>query len=585
MALKEQVSGKALPILGRVITYLAPHRAKLAASLACSCLVVVSTLLVPVLSGQAVDCVVGAGNVDAARLFGVLRELALAIVVTIVSQWLLTALTNRIAYDVVLDMRTSAFAKIARLPVSYLDTHRHGDLVNRIVTDVDQFSNGLVMTFQQFFTGLFTILLTLVFMFVLNAPVALVVVCVTPLSIVAAKAIAGRGFVYFREQSLRRGELMALAEEYVGGRAVVETFDAQALVQARFEDVDERLRKASFKAVFFSALVMPTTRFVNAIVYAGVGIFGAFAVLAGTLTVGGLTAFLSYANQYTKPFNDISEVVTELQNSLACAGRLFELLDEAEEEPDAPCALELGEVRGAVCLEQVSFSYVPERPLIRDFSLSVAPGMRVAIVGPTGCGKTTIINLLMRFYDVNAGSITVDGHDIRTVTRKSLRRAWGMVLQETWLKGASVRENIAMGKQDATLEEVRAAARAAFADEFIMRLPHGYDTVLNGEEASISAGQRQLLCIARAMLADAPMLILDEATSNIDTRTEVKVQAAFERLMEGRTSFVVAHRLSTVQNADLIVAMRDGQIMETGTHAELLAKGGFYASLYNSQFS
>ena len=570
--------------LRRVLGFLSPHAAALVTSGLLAAAVTVTTLLVPVLSGRAVDCLVGPGEVDGAGLLDALRLLALSIAGTAVSQWLLTALTNRVAYDVVRDMRVAAFSKLQRLPLSYLDSHRHGDVVNRIVTDVDQFSNGLVMTFQQFFTGVLTIVLTLAFMFSLNPLVTLVVAAVTPLSIVAAKAIAGRGYTYFHDQSARRGELTALVEEYVGGKGVVEAFDAQDIAQGRFEQVDDRLAKASFRAVFYSSLINPTTRFVNALVYAGVGIFGALAAIDGTLTVGGLTAFLSYANQYTKPFNDISEVVTELQNSLACAARLFELLDEREEEPDASDALELAHVRGQVDISHVDFSYVPGHPLIRDFELHVRPGERVAIVGPTGCGKTTLINLLMRFYDVDSGSISVDGRDVRSVTRRSLRAAWGMVLQETWVKSASVRDNIALGRPDASDEEVRAAARAAFADEFIERMPHGYDTVLGGEEAAVSAGQRQLLCIARAMLADAPMLILDEATSNIDTRTEVKVQAAFSRLMEGRTSFVVAHRLSTVRDADLIAAMRDGRIVETGTHDELLAKGGFYASLYRSQF-
>lgn len=570
--------------LRRVLGFLSPHAAALVTSGLLAAAVTVTTLLVPVLSGRAVDCLVGPGEVDGAGLLDALRLLALSIAGTAVSQWLLTALTNRVAFDVVRDMRVAAFSKLQRLPLSYLDSHRHGDVVNRIVTDVDQFSNGLVMTFQQFFTGVLTIVLTLAFMFSLNPLVTLVVAAVTPLSIVAAKAIAGRGYTYFHDLSARRGELTALVEEYVGGKGVVEAFDAQELVQGRFEQVDDRLAKASFRAVFYSSLINPTTRFVNALVYAGVGIFGALAAIDGTLTVGGLTAFLSYANQYTKPFNDISEVVTELQNSLACAARLFELLDEREEEPDASDALELAHVRGQVDISHVDFSYVPGHPLIRDFELHVRPGERVAIVGPTGCGKTTLINLLMRFYDVDSGSISVDGHDVRSVTRRSLRAAWGMVLQETWVKSASVRDNIALGRPDASGEEVRAAARAAFADEFIERMPHGYDTVLGGEEAAVSAGQRQLLCIARAMLADAPMLILDEATSNIDTRTEVKVQAAFSRLMEGRTSFVVAHRLSTVRDADLIAAMRDGRIVETGTHDELLARGGFYASLFRSQF-
>ena len=570
--------------LRRVLSFLAPHGLALVASLLLAAAVVVSTLLVPVLSGQAIDRVVGPGEVDFPGLAGVLRKLAAAVLATCMSQWLLTAVTNRVAYDVVFDMRERAFSKLQRLPLSYIDSHRHGDVVNRIVTDVDQFSCGLVMTFQQFFTGALTIALTLWFMFRLNAIVTVVVVCVTPLSILAAKLIAGRGYAFFHDQSTQRGELTSIAEEYVGGMPVVETFDAQQIALGRFTDADARLAQASFRAVFYSSLINPTTRFVNSLVYAGVGIFGALAAIDGTLTVGGLTAFLNYANQYTKPFNEISEVVTELQNSLACAARLFDLLDEEEEAPDAADAIELRDVRGEVRLEEVCFSYVPDRPLIKHFSLEVRPGMRVAIVGPTGCGKTTLINLLMRFYDVDSGQILVDGHDVRDVTRASLRASYGMVLQETWVKCASVRDNIALGKPDATDEDVRRAAEDAFADDFIARLPHGYDTVLDGEEASISAGQRQLLCIARAMLACAPMLILDEATSNIDTRTEVKVQEAFERLMKGRTSFVVAHRLSTIRNADAIVAMRDGHVIELGTHDELLAKGGFYASLYRSQF-
>ena len=570
--------------LARVLRFLSPHVPALLASLVLAAAVVVTTLLVPVLSGRAVDCLVGPGEVNVEGLVANLRLLALAVIATATSQWALTALTNRVAYDVVRDMRVQAFGKLQRLPLFYVDSHRHGDVVNRVVTDVDQFSNGLVMTFQQFFTGVLAIVLTLAFMFSLNALVTLVVVCVTPSSILAAKLIAGRGYAYFHDQSARRGELTGVVEEYVGGKGAVEAFDAQGIAERRFEEVDARLAKTSFRAVFYSSLINPTTRFVNAFVYAGVGIFGALAAIDGTLTVGGLTAFLSYANQYTKPFNDISEVVTELQNSLACAARLFELLDEAEEVPDAPGAVELADVRGQVDIDDVSFSYVPGRPLIEGFTLHARPGERVAIVGPTGCGKTTLINLLMRFYDVDGGSIRVDGHDVREVTRASLRKSWGMVLQETWVKSASVRDNIALGRPDATDEEVRAVARAAFADEFIERLPEGYDTVLGGEDSSISAGQRQLLCIARAMLANAPMLILDEATSNIDTRTEVKVQAAFERLMRGRTSFVVAHRLSTVRDADKIVAMRDGHVVEVGAHEELLARDGFYASLYRSQF-
>ena len=569
----------------RTIAQLRPHIPGLVGSLALAAAVVVSTLLVPVYSGDAVDCVMGEGSVDMAGLVSALRGLAAAVVVTMASQWLLTALTNRIAASIVRDMRRDAFAKLQVLPLSYIDSHRHGDIVNRVVTDIDQFSNGLTLTFQQLFSGVLTIVLTLVFMFRLNPAVTLVVICVTPVSIFTAKFIATRGYAHFHEQSVRRGELTGAVEEYVGGIPVLETFDAQDVACGHFREVDARLSQASFKAVFYSSLVNPTTRFVNALVYAGVGIFGAFAAIAGSLTVGGLTAFLSYANQYTKPFNDISDVVTELQNSFACAARLYELLDEPEQTPDAPGSVELSNVRGQVELRDVAFSYTPDRPLIERFSLSVRPGMRVAIVGPTGCGKSTMINLLMRFYDVDAGQILVDGHDVRDITRASLRAAYGMVLQETWVKSATVADNLRLGASDATDEEVRQATKAAFAHDFIMRLPHGYDTILGGDQSSISAGQRQLLCIARAMLANAPMLILDEATSNIDTRTEILVQRAFERLMEGRTSFVVAHRLSTIVGADLIVAMRDGRIVETGTHEQLLAAHGFYASLYESQFS
>ncbi|WP_293672923.1 ABC transporter ATP-binding protein [uncultured Parolsenella sp.] len=569
----------------RTIAQLRPHIPGLVGSLALAAAVVVSTLLVPVYSGDAVDCVMGEGSVDMTGLVSALRGLAAAVVVTMASQWLLTALTNRIAASIVRDMRRDAFAKLQVLPLSYIDSHRHGDIVNRVVTDIDQFSNGLTLTFQQLFSGVLTIVLTLVFMFRLNPAVTLVVICVTPVSIFTAKFIATRGYAHFHEQSVRRGELTGAVEEYVGGIPVLETFDAQDVACGHFREVDARLSQASFKAVFYSSLVNPTTRFVNALVYAGVGIFGAFAAIAGSLTVGGLTAFLSYANQYTKPFNDISDVVTELQNSFACAARLYELLDEPEQTPDAPGAVELSNVRGQVELRDVAFSYTPDRPLIEHFSLSVRPGMRVAIVGPTGCGKSTMINLLMRFYDVDAGQILVDGRDVRDITRASLRAAYGMVLQETWVKSATVANNLRLGAPDATDEEVRQAAKAAFAHDFIMRLPHGYDTVLGGDQSSISAGQRQLLCIARAMLANAPMLILDEATSNIDTRTEILVQRAFERLMEGRTSFVVAHRLSTIVGADLIVTMRDGRIVETGTHEQLLAAHGFYASLYESQFS
>lgn len=569
----------------RVCSFLRPFWTRLALSLLLATIVVVSTLAVPVFSGDAVDSVVGLGQVDVNGLIRSLEYLAAAVIVCAISQLLLNDITNRIAYDVVKEMRSEAFDKLQRLPISYIDSHRHGDIINRVVTDVEQFSNGLIMAFQQFFTGILTIILTLCYMFALNWSVTLVVVCVTPVSIIAARFIAQGSYRHFKNQSVCRGELATITEEYIGAKQVLDTFDAYDTAQELYRASDAKLKDASFKAVFYSSLINPTTRFVNNLVYAGVGIFGALAAIQGNLSVGGLTAFLSYANQYTKPFNDISEVVTELQNSLACAGRLFELLDEKEEPKDVEDALELTEVSGAVKLEKVCFSYVSDKPLIEDYSLDVSPGMRVAIVGPTGCGKTTLINLLMRFYDVDAGSIQIDGHDVRTITRESLRAAWGMVLQETWVKSATVAENIALGKPEASREEIVAAAKAAYADEFICRLPKGYDTMLDGGVSSISAGQRQLLCIARAMLADAPMLILDEATSNIDTRTELRVQKAFAKLMEGRTSFVVAHRLSTVQESDIIVAMRDGHIIETGTHQELLAKNGFYASLYNSQFS
>lgn len=571
--------------LRRVVRYLRPHSATLAASLALAGIVVATTLAVPLLCGDAVDCAVGAGDVAFARLAQTLRMLVLCVCATCCAQWGLSALTNRIAYDVVLDMRTQAFAKLQALPVGYVDSHRHGDVVNRVVTDVDQFTNGLVMTFQQFITGALTIALTLGLMFALDVRVALVVVLVTPLSVLAARRIAGRGYGYFHDQSVRRGALAGVVEEYVTGGATIEAIDAGEIVRERFREHDAALGRASVRAVFVSSLVNPTTRFVNAVTYGGVGVFGALSVLSGGLTVGGLAASLSYANQYAKPFNDISEVVTELQNSLACAGRLFELLDAEDDPVDATGAAVLSNPEGHVRFDDVSFSYDPERPLIQHLSLDVPPGTHVAIVGPTGCGKTTLINLLMRFYDVCDGAIKVDGVDVRDLSRASLRSAFGMVLQETWLKRATVRDNIAFGDEGVTDEQVRAAARRVHADDFVERLPLGYDTIVDGDAAHLSAGQRQLLCIARVMLHDPAILILDEATSNIDTRTELIVQKALAELMRGRTSIVVAHRLSTVRSADLIVAMRDGRIVEMGTHDELLAAGGFYASLYESQFA
>lgn len=546
--------------------------------------VVVGTLSLPVLSGRAVDCVVGPGQVDFDDLRLTLAWIAVALGATAASQWALTALTNRLVFGATMSLRRRAFDHLQELPLSYLDAHGHGDLASRIVTDADMLGNGLLMAFQQLPVGVLTIVVTLVFMFALNPAIAAVVALLTPVSIFTARFIATHSAKHFSGQTRLRGELTAYVEEMVGGISAVETFEMQDSVHARFAETDAALGQESFKAVFFSSLVNPTTRFANALVYAAIGIFGAFVAMGGGITVGGLSAFLGYADQYAKPFNDISGVATELQNSVACARRLFALLDVPAEEPDAPDAAVLDAPRGEVAFDHVAFGYDPDRPVLRDVDLAVRPGMRIALVGETGCGKTTLINLLMRFYDVNAGSVSVDGRDVREWTRESLRASWGMVLQDTWVRRATVRENVSMGRPDATLEEVRAACREAYADDFIMRLPQGYDTVLDGS-ASLSAGQRQLLCIARVMLARPAMLILDEATSNIDTRTELLVQRAFASLMEGRTSFVVAHRLSTVRDADLICVVADGRIAERGTHDELLAAGGRYRRIYEAQFA
>ncbi len=568
----------------RMVGLFSHRRASVAASAALAVAVVVGTLSLPVLSGQAVDCVVGPGQVDFAGLRRALSAIAVALTGTAMAQWALTALTNRLAFGAALELRRAAFDRIQELPLSYLDSHGHGDLASRIVTDADQLSNGLLMAFQQLPTGILTIVVTLAFMFVLNLAIAAVVALLTPISVFTARFIATHSARHFSGQTRLRGELTAYAEEMIGGISAVETFQTQREVHERFAATDARLGQESFKAVFFSSLVNPTTRFANALVYAAIGIFGAFVAMSGGITVGGLSAFLGYADQYAKPFNDISGVATELQNSVACARRLFELIDEPAEEPDAPDAAVLAAPRGEVRLNHVAFGYVPGRPILSGVDLSVRPGQRIALVGETGCGKTTLINLLMRFYDVDGGSATVDGRDVREWTRASLRAGWGMVLQDTWVRRASVFENVAMGRPGATLEEVRAACREAYADDFVERLPEGYDTVLDGSE-SLSAGQRQLLCIARVMLARPAMLILDEATSNIDTRTELLVQRAFARLMEGRTSFVVAHRLSTVRDADLICVMADGRIAERGTHEELLAAGGRYKAIYEAQFA
>ena len=546
--------------------------------------VVVGTLSLPVLSGRAVDCVVGPGQVDFDGLRLTLAWIAVALGATAASQWALTALTNRLVFGATMSLRRRAFDHLQELPLSYLDAHGHGDLASRIVTDADMLGNGLLMAFQQLPVGVLTIVVTLVFMFALNPAIAAVVALLTPVSIFTARFIATHSAKHFSGQTRLRGELTAYVEEMVGGISAVETFEMQDSVHARFAETDAALGQESFKAVFFSSLVNPTTRFANALVYAAIGIFGAFVAMGGGITVGGLSAFLGYADQYAKPFNDISGVATELQNSVACARRLFALLDVPAEEPDAADAAVLDAPRGEVAFDHVAFGYDPDRLVLRDVDLAVRPGMRIALVGETGCGKTTLINLLMRFYDVNAGSVSVDGRDMREWTRESLRASWGMVLQDTWVRRATVRENVSMGRPDATLEEVRAACREAYADDFIMRLPQGYDTVLDGS-ASLSAGQRQLLCIARVMLARPAMLILDEATSNIDTRTELLVQRAFASLMEGRTSFVVAHRLSTVRDAGLICVVADGRIAERGTHDELLAAGGRYRRIYEAQFA
>ena len=568
----------------RMLGLFSAHPAKLAATFALVIAVVVCTLALPTLSGRAVDCVVGPGQVDFAGLAADLRAIALTVVAIFACQWALAAVTNRLSFDAACDLRREAFDHIQDMPLSFIDSHEHGDLVSRIVTDVDQLTNGLVMGFQQLPTGVLTIVVTLVFMYRLNVTIALVVTFLTPFSVWAAKFISSHASRHFAGQTRLRGELTGLAEEIVGGISTVEAFGVADEVASQFDDIDNALGEENFKAVFFSSLANPTMRFANALVYAAVGVFGAFVALSGGITVGGLSAFLSYADQYAKPFNDITGVVTELQNSVACAERVFALIDEPSQEPEAAGAVELGEVTGEVALDHVRFGYAPNHPILTDVDLAVRPGQRIALVGHTGCGKTTLINLLMRFYDVDAGAVIVDGHDVRDVTRASLRGSWGMVLQDTWVRRATVRDNIAIGKPDATDEEIRQAAREAFADGFISRMPQGYDTVLDGQ-TSISAGQRQLLCIARVMLARPQMLILDEATSNIDTRTEVLVQRAFDHLMEGRTSFVVAHRLSTIRDADLICVVDGGRIAERGTHEELLAAGGLYKTIYESQFA
>ena len=569
--------------LRRVLTYIRPYGFFVGVSLVVAAVSVAAQLYIPLLCGDAIDLMIGPGQVDRSGVWTIIVEILIVMALAALAQWLLSVCNNRITFSVTRDLRNDAIHKIQSLPLSYLDSHPSGDIVSRMVADVDTFADGLLMGFTQLFTGILTILGTLLFMFRENVPISLVVVLITPLSLVVAGFIANHSYGYFHQQSAVRGEQTALVNEMIEGQKVVQAFGHEDESLAAFDEVNQRLEDVSLKATFFSSLTNPATRFVNNIVYAGVGLVGAFYAAAGGITIGQLSVFLSYANQYAKPFNEISGVVTELQNALACAARVFALLDAQDQIPEAPGAVTLNP-DGRVKLEDVSFRYLPDRPLIEHFSLDVQPGQRIAIVGPTGCGKTTLINLLMRFYDVDGGSISVAGTDIRQATRASLRGSYGMVLQDTWLRAGTVRENIAYGKPDATDEEVIAAAKAAHAHSFICRLPQGYDTVLAENGGNISQGQKQLLCIARVMLCLPPMLILDEATSSIDTRTEVRIQKAFARMMEGRTSFIVAHRLSTIREADVILVMRDGKIIEQGTHDSLLAQNGFYAKLYNSQF-
>ena len=569
----------------RILRYVRPYSGLVALSLLLSVLTVALTLYVPILTGRGVDAIVGEGQVDFTGLLAVIAAIAVSVAVTSAAQWIMNHINNKITYRIVRDLRVQAFNRLQELPLSYVDRHPAGDLISRIITDIDQFSDGLLLGFTQLFTGIATIGGTILFMLSIDPWITLVVVVLSPLSFVVADFISKKSFAMFRKQSEARGELTGFTNEMLGGIKVVQAFNHQERASQQFDEINQRLSEYSLKATFFSSITNPATRFMYAAIYAGVAIAGGFVTIAGNITVGQLSSFLSYTNQYTKPFNDITSVLTEFQNSIASAARAFELLDEPTAPAEPADAVTLENPAGRVRLEHVDFSYTPEAPLIQDLNLSVVPGQRVAIVGPTGCGKTTLINLLMRFYDVQGGSIQVDGHDIREITRKSLRTSYGMVLQETWLRSASIRDNIAYGRPDATEEEIVDAAKKAHAHSFITRMPEGYDTVIAEGGGNLSQGQKQLLCIARIMLCHPPMLILDEATSSIDTMTELRIQRAFETLMQGRTSFIVAHRLSTIQNADQILVMNQGRIIEQGTHAELLAKGGFYANLYNSQFA
>lgn len=569
----------------RILILIKPYRLRMCLGILLAIVVVITTLLLPILTGKAVDTILGKDHVNFEKLAKIIIQMILAMMVTSVAQWLMSAINNSVVYRMIRDIRMQAFDKLQRLPISYIDGNSHGDIISRIINDVDQFSDGLLLGFSQLLTGVLTILLTLVFMFSVSIRITLVVILVTPLSMFVATFIAKKSYVHFKNQSTRRGEMTGIVDEMVGGISTIKAFGVEEMALDSFEQADENLRDAYVKATFFSSISNPATRFVNALVYAGVGITGALLAISGYISVGQLASVLSYAQQYTKPFNDISGVVTELQNSIACAARVFALIDESEIVADPENVVELKNVEGNVKLENVEFSYVPDKKFIDNLNIDVKKGQRVAFVGPTGCGKTTVINLLMRFYEITGGRISVEGTSTKEVTRDSLVKSFGMVLQDTWLKSGTIRENIAMGKPDASMEEIVAAAKEAYADGFIRRLPNGYDTVITEGGENFSAGQRQLLCIARVMLCLPPILILDEATSSIDTRTELKIQDAFDKMMQGRTSFIVAHRLSTIRSADVIMVMKDGHIIESGKHEELLEKKGFYANLYNSQFA
>lgn len=570
--------------LKKVLAYISHYKIYILLSLITAAITVASSLYVPILTGNAIDYIIAPGNVNYSAIAAIIIKASVVMAVTAVSQWIMNTCNNKITFHVVRDIRDEAFKKIEILPLKYIDAHSYGDIVSRVIADTDQFADGLLMGFTQLFTGVLTIFGTIGFMLSINAGITAIVVVITPLSLFVASFIAKHTFSMFKLQSETRGEQTALIDEMIGNQKVVQAFGYQNDALARFDTINDKLQNYSLRAIFYSSLTNPATRFVNSLVYAGVGIFGAFFAINNLLTVGQLSCFLSYANQYTKPFNEISGVITEIQNAIACAARIFELIEEEPQVPDRKDAVTLTDVKGNVSLENVSFSYVPDRPLIENFNLNVKPGQRVAIVGPTGCGKTTLINLLMRFYDTDSGTIAIDGTPVMEMTRTSLRQSYGMVLQDTWLKTGTIRDNITMGKPDATEEEIIEAAKASHAHSFIKRLPNGYDTWITEDGGNLSQGQKQLLCITRVMLCLPPMLILDEATSSIDTRTELKIQNAFAVMMKGRTSFIVAHRLSTIREADIILVMRDGHIIEQGNHEELLAKNGFYANLYNSQF-